>query len=270
MKIKPGMVSVITGAAGGIGLAVAEALAQRQSELALIDIDEAALQKAKKTLERYNRPVSVHCLDVSDTAQMEHLPERILEHHHRIDLLINSAGVSLAGPFETYTIEDLDWIFRINFMGLIYTCCYFLPALKMANEAHIVNISSDFGLFGFPTKAAYCATKFAVRGFTEALRAELSDSQVGVSCVYPGAVDTGFVQKGRAWNLEKQALEARFVQQRGIPVTYVAKRIMDGIEQNAPRVLIGKETYLIDLFTRLFPSIYQRLIPKTTRFTPFI
>jgi short-subunit dehydrogenase len=211
MKIQAGQAAVITGAGGGIGQAVALALAQRQTSLALVDIDGATLEHTRQLLDPYAVEVSTHALDLADTTRLQTLPAEILAQHGRVDLLVNCAGVSLAAPLAACSADDLEWITSINLLGLMQTCRVFLPALSQPSGGHIVNLSSDFGFMGFPTKSAYCATKFGVRGFSEALRIELAGSGIGVTCVYPGAVDTGFVQKGRAWDAAKQSLEAQFV-----------------------------------------------------------
>lgn len=270
MRIKPGYTAVITGAASGIGRAAAQDLAEQGLRLALVDINAEGLEAARAALEHYGTRVSIHLCDVSDAEQVRDMVGEVIAAHGGANLLINSAGVSLAGPLVECSVEDLDWILRINVMGTIYTCRSLLPVLRQAAAAHIANLSSDFGLIGLPTKSAYCATKFAVRGFTEALRSELHGTRVGVTCVYPGPVDTGLVRGGRAWDAQKQASEVDFIAQRGIPASQAARAIRRGIERNAPRVLIGKETLLIDWITRLFPGLTQSLVARVKKRVAFL
>ncbi|MCG8351618.1 MAG: SDR family NAD(P)-dependent oxidoreductase [Chloroflexales bacterium] len=263
-------VAVVTGAASGIGQVLSECLAQRGCHLALVDINEAGLAETARRITRLGRSVSQHCVDVANKEQMAILPGAVIHKHRHVHILVNNAGVSLAGPFETCPIRDLEWIVGVNLWGMFYGCAFFLPALRNADEGHIVNVSSDFGLFGLPTKTAYCLTKFAIRGFSEALRAELHNSRIGLTCVYPGAVDTGLIRNMRTWDTAKRDIETRFVANRGIPVTTVAERIVQGIERNTGRVLIGGDTYLIDAFTRLMPSITNKLVARFKDLLPFI
>jgi short-subunit dehydrogenase len=269
MRLFQDRVAVVTGAASGIGRGVSEALAQRGCDLALVDRDEVGLRQTKARLARAGRRVSLHVTDVSDRAQMEVLPEAILQSHGHIHLLVNNAGVSLAGPLTELSLDDFEWIVGINFWGVVYGCKLFLPYLDR-EEAHIVNIVSDFGLIGFPTKSAYCATKFAVRGFSEAVRAELHGSRVGLTCVYPGPVHTKMMQNARAWDPAKKEAEARFLAERGIPLETVVSRILRGIERNSARVLIGRETYLIDLMKRLCPTWTDDLVARLQKRFPFV
>jgi short-subunit dehydrogenase len=263
-------VAVVTGAAGGIGRGISEALARRGCHLALVDQDEAGLRETRAHLSKWGRSESLHVIDVADRRQMEALPEAVLREHAGIHVLVNSAGVSLAGPLEQISLDDLEWIVGTNFWGLVFGCKLFLPHLQRQDEAHIVNIISDFGLIGFPTKTGYCAAKFAVRGFSEALRAELHGSRVGLTCVYPGPVATGLIRNSRHWDDAKKVAEARFIEARAIPVEEVAARVLRGIERNSARVLIGRETYLVDLMTRLCPSWTQALVGRRARDVPFL
>jgi short-subunit dehydrogenase len=270
MKLSSNMVAVVTGAAGGIGRATAEALARRGCDLALVDIDEAALREAGDTIKRTGRRVSIHVVDVADAEAMERLPDAVVKQRGGLHLLVNNAGVSLSGPLESYALDDLRWIVGVNLWGVVHGCKLFLPHLRQQSRAHIVNICSDFGLLGFPTKTAYCTTKFAIRGFTESLRAELYGTNVGVTSVYPGPVDTALVRAKRAVDPGKRDLEAEFVASRGLSVERVAERIIRGIERNTPRVLIGLDARAIDLVTRLFPVLANTLVGRYQRRIPFV
>jgi short-subunit dehydrogenase len=262
MTTLQGRVAVITGTASGIGQALAEKLSVHGCHLALVDMDAEGSQATAKRLQSTQGRISLHHTDVSKKEQMELLPDEVLGQHERVDILINNAGVALAGAFETYSIDDLEWIVGVNLMGVIYSCAYFLPALRSQKKSHIVNISSDFGLIGFPTKSMYCATKFAIRGFSEALRAELYASNAIVTCVFPGPVDTRLVRNSRYANETKREIEAAFVVQRGIPMDKVVKRIVQSIEKGRGRMLIGGDTYMFDLLTRVAPELPNWLITR--------
>jgi short-subunit dehydrogenase len=270
MRLSAGQVAVVTGAASGIGRAISAALARRGCDLALVDREEAGLHETRSLIEQTGRTLSLHFLDVSQRPAMERLPEAVLQAHGGVHLLVNNAGVSLAGPLEQLALADLEWIVGVNFWGVVYGCKLFLPYLRRQPEAQIVNILSDFALIGFPTKSAYCATKFAVRGFSEALRAELHGSGIGLTCVYPGPADTNLVRDGRTWDPEKNEREAQFLKERGIPLERIAARVVRGIEKNAARVLIGRETYATDLMSRLFPAWTNTLVARVRKRFPFV
>lgn len=262
--------AVVTGAALGIGRELSVQLAGEGCRLALVDVNETGLAETAGRINQSGGQTSIHVADVSNAVRMERISEEITQRHGAVHLLINNAGVSLAGPFETSSLADWEWIVGVNFWGVVHACKFFLPALRREPEAHLVNVASDFALIGCPTKSAYCATKFAVRGFTEALRTELLDTNVKVTCVYPGPVNTGLVQRGRAWDAEKRNLEAHFLAQRGIAADKAAARIVAGIQRNAARVLIGKESRLADLAARCFPVWSNTLIGRLRNRFPFL
>jgi short-subunit dehydrogenase len=159
---------------------------------------------------------------------------------------------------------------NINFWGTVYMTKALLPALTEAPRAAIVNVLSDFGLLGFPTKLPYCASKFAGRGFSVALRADLANTNISVHEVYPPAVDTAIVTSGRAWDAEKQAREAEFLRKRGWSSEATANAIVRGVERDRERILIGRDTRLIDLAVRLFPSIVPRFVANQRHRLPFL
>src|SRR5713226_2423970 len=183
-------VAVVTGAGSGIGRALARQLAVLGSALALADIDEAGLQQTAASLSERGVQLTTHIVDVSDESAMRAFAQDVATRHGRVSLLINNAGVALLGTFEEISLDDLRWLMGINFWGSVYGVRYFLPVLKKQARAHIVNISSVFGLVAPAGQSAYSASKFAVRGFTEALRHELQDTAVFVSCVHPGGIRT--------------------------------------------------------------------------------
>ena len=175
----------------------------------------------------------------------------------RASLLINNAGVALFGTFAELTLAEIEWLIRINFWGVIHGCKFFLPLLEREPEAHIVNISSVFGLFGPPGQTAYSSSKFAVRGFSECLREELRASSVRVTCVHPAGVATRIAENARAGATtrleDQQRARERAPHILRIPPDKAAAVIIRGILRNKDRVLIGKDAYRIDLLQRLFP-----------------
>lgn len=173
MKNLAGKTIVITGAASGIGKALARQLASKGAILALVDKDEAGLIGIRDELTEKGCVISSHLVDVSCRTSMEQLPQEVLTRHKSIDALINNAGVSVGAMFDDHTIDDAQWLLGINLMGVVYGCKFFLPYLKQSPEAHIVNISSMFGLFSMPGQAIYSASKAGVRALSEALWTEL-------------------------------------------------------------------------------------------------
>lgn len=270
MRVDGGVVAVVTGAAGGIGRGVAEALAARGAAIALVDVDGAALAAAGAALAARGARVSTHAVDVADRAAMLALPDAVTSALGEPRLLVCNAGVAVAGRFDVVPLDDFDWIMGVNFWGTVYACRAFVPRLARRPPAHVAVVLSDFALVGFPTKAHYCATKFACRGFAEALRAELHGTGVGLSAVYPGPVDTGLVRRARTPDPAKRAREVGFVAERGLPVPAVADRIVRGIERGRARVLVGKETWAIDLLTRLAPAATAALVARVARRLPFV
>jgi short-subunit dehydrogenase len=212
----------------------------------------------------------VHLVDVADRAAMRALPDAVRAAHGGAQVLLNNAGVSVAAPVADLQLADFEWLMGVNFWGTVHACKFFLPLLLEQPDARIGTVLSDFALFSLPTKAAYCASKFALRGFSEALRAELAGTGVRLTCAYPGPVDTGLVSRGRVWDADKQAIEARFVAERAMPVATVARRICDAVERGRPRVLIGRETWVIDLAMRLMPTATGSLVGRLKHRVPFL
>src|SRR5215467_10827006 len=197
MSFLSGGVAVVTGASSGIGRALAQQLAIAGCSLALADIDEEGLQQTTQFLARNVAVVTTHVLDVSKEERVRGLAGEVEERHGRLSLLINNAGVSLHGDFEEISLDDFRWLMDINFWGTVYGVKYFLPILKRERRAHIVNLSSVFGLVAPAGQSAYATSKFALRGFTEALRHELEGTSVLVSCVHPAGVKTAIARRGR-------------------------------------------------------------------------
>jgi short-subunit dehydrogenase len=258
-------VAVITGAAGGIGQALAARLAREGAHLALADVDEAGLLKVSRGLAGNGVEVSTHVVDVGDGKRMEEFARDVLRRHGRVNVLINNAGVTLFGDVEEVSLADLEWLMAINFWGTVHGVKHFLPLLRQQEErAHIVNLSSIFGIIAPPGQAAYAASKFAVRGFTEALRHELAGTAVLVSTVHPGGIMTGIARSGRIGAAAAPSIReteaARFERLAGTTPEQAADRIVRGMLRGQTRILVGPDAHLLDFIQRLMPGRYWRII----------
>lgn len=263
-----GKVAVVTGAAGGIGRAIARSLAERGCHVAIADIDEPGLAQTASMIG--NRVwVTRHRLDVSDGEAILALPPVVLATHGQVDIVVNNAGVALGGNFSQLSEAEFDWLFAINFQGVVRMSRAFLPLLSERPEARIVNVSSLFGLIAPPGQSAYAASKFAVRGFSEALRHELIEagSPVGVTVVHPGGIRTEIANKARLAAGVDPAEEARqraiFASLLKMPPEKAGEIIVRGVEARRARILVGSDAKVASVIERLAPVRYWRLLrPK--------
>ncbi len=266
MSFLSGGVAVVTGAGSGIGRALAQQLAAAGSVLALADIDEAGLEQTAQTLGKKSAVVTTHVVDVAKEERVKSFADEVKEQHGRVTLLINNAGVSLHGDFEEISLDDFRWVMDINFWGTVYGVKYFLPMLKREPRAHIVNLSSVFGIIAPAGQVPYAASKFAVRGFTEALRHELEGSNVLVSCVHPGGIRTPIARHSRLGAgtpaAKREENIARFERLARTPPETAAAKILRGVERRAPRILIGVDAYQVDFLQRLRPASYWKSLAK--------
>jgi short-subunit dehydrogenase len=266
MSFLSGGVAVVTGAGSGIGRALAQQLSAEGSALAIADIDEKGLTETAASLRNKQAAVSTHVLDVSDEAGVRSFAEDVAARHGRVTLLINNAGVALIGTFEEISLDDLRWLVGVNFWGVVYGVRYFLPILKQQPRAHIVNLSSVFGIIAPVGQSAYSASKFAVRGFTESLRHELEGTSVFVSCVHPGGIHTPIAKRARlgayAPKNKKEEAIARFDQLTPTSPEAAAARILKGVERREPRILVGRDARQIDIVQRLRPATYWKMMAK--------
>ncbi len=270
MNLNSGLVAVITGAGSGIGRALAQALAVRGAALALADINTVALEETAKSCYGASR-VSTHLVDVSVALQVNDFAAAVLEAHGVVNLVFNNAGVALFGSFEQTSAADFDWLFAINFGGVVNGSRAFLPHLKKVQSAALVNISSVFGLIAPTGQSAYSAAKFAVRGFTEVLRHELEGSGVLVACVHPGGIKTRITQNARvpsslgisaAEHAKGLAdMERLFVTSPEV----AAATILRGLERNQKRILIGQDAIFLDWISRLMPISYWKILQRLVR-----
>jgi butyryl-CoA dehydrogenase len=273
MRTFDGRVAAITGAGSGIGRALARELAARHAPVALSDIDEAGLAETVTLCEGSGVKVTSQHLDVADRDAVYAWADQVVEDHGKVNLIFNNAGVALAATIEAMSYEDFEWLMNINFWGVVYGTKAFLPHLKAAGEGHVVNLSSVFGLISIPSQSAYNAAKFAVRGFTDALRMELEIEGAGVSCttVHPGGIKTNIARNARidASVVETgSSPEEAWGQFDKVALTRpekAARQILTAVEHDRRRALIGPDAPVIDFISRLPAGLYQRALVNGAR-----
>jgi short-subunit dehydrogenase len=263
-----GGTAVVTGAASGIGEALAAQLADRGSHLVLVDRDEERLTLVAERLRAAHRAlrVATHVADLSDDAQTAELAATLAAEHPETTLLVNNAGVALGGRFDQVTLDEFDWVMAVNFRAVVRLTHALLPALKAHPGAHLVTVSSVFGIFAPAGQAAYAASKFAVRGFSEALRHELAENGVGVTVVHPGGIKTRIAESARTGSgvsvEEYERGRKQFATLLTMPPETAAAQIVAAIEKRRPRLLIGWSAKVPDVLVRLLPGSYWRLIAR--------
>jgi short-subunit dehydrogenase len=265
-----GAAAAVTGAASGIGRALALELAARGCDLALADRDEAGLQTVAAEIGRaHSQKVTVHRVDVSEPKQIEEFAQAATSAHPGLNIVVNNAGVALLGQFSEIDQAQMDWLMNINFWGVVHSTRAFLPHLSRQREAHIVNLSSIFGIIAPPGQTAYAAAKFAVRGFSESLRHELemAASPIRLSVVHPGGVATNIARNSRTGvgmtdNARRAQSIERFDSVAKTTPAAAALRIIQGIEKNAPRILIGNDARFMDLLQRFRPATYWAALAR--------
>lgn len=266
-----GRTAVVTGAASGIGRGIALALAGCGCDLALVDLDEAGLAETVALLALHRVKVTTHRLDVADRAAVAAFPDAVEKAHAGADILVNNAGVALGGTFEEIAEEDFEWLFEINFWGVIRMTRAFLPLLRRSDGAHIVNISSLFGLIAPPGQSAYCASKFAVRGFSESLRRELEaeGAKIAVTTVHPGGVNTSIADSARVPKGRDADQLARdrdtFRKFLVMPAERAGEIIVAGMERGKPRIIVGNDARTASLVERIAPVSYWKHLQRRMR-----
>ena len=265
MNYLKGKVAAITGAGSGIGRALALNLAAEGCHVAIADINEAGLNETADKVRSSGVRVTTHIVDVAKREQVKRYADEVVKAHGAVHIIINNAGVLIVETLEDLSYEDFEWLIGINLWGVVYGCKEFLPYLKQQDSANIVNISSVNGIFTNPNNGAYCTSKFAVRGFTETLAQELSDTRVKVSCVHPGGIKTNIVNNAKFYKSSDPSLareESAAIFNRAMTHTMADKAsqiIIAGIKKNKARIMVGTDAYVYDWLKRLFPVWFQKL-----------
>ncbi|MCP3143422.1 SDR family NAD(P)-dependent oxidoreductase [Pyxidicoccus xibeiensis] len=265
MKSIKGKVAAITGAGSGIGRATAALFARNGCNLALSDVNEQGLFETAEQCRAHGVQVRTTRVDVAQREAVHSWADDVARELGAVHVVVNNAGVALGATIEDTRYEDFEWLMNINFWGVVHGTKAFLPHLKAAGEGHIVNVSSVFGLIGVPTQAAYNSAKFAVKGFTEALRQELEVESlpIGVTCVHPGGIKTNIAKSARLTHRKgwvDAASNADFEKSFATTPERAASDILSAILKNRRRLLIGGDAVVIDLMQRMLPSLYQRLM----------
>jgi NAD(P)-dependent dehydrogenase (short-subunit alcohol dehydrogenase family) len=271
MREIKGAVAVVTGAASGIGRALAVDLAKMGAQLALADVNSAGLEETRALLG--NATARTYTVDVSKAPAVEAFAQAVQRDFGRASLLINNAGVALMGTLAEVSLDDMAWLIGINFWGVVHGCKFFMPMLQHESDAHIVNLSSIFGLIGPPGQTAYASSKFAVHGFSQSLREELRATSIKVTSVHPAGIATPIANRARAGSgvtsAARQEAEEYFKKVALITPEEASRVIIKGILGNKNRVLIGADAYRIDRIQRLFPArasaMFARFLEKRRR-----
>ena len=259
-----GKLAIVTGAASGIGRGTALELAKRGARLAISDLDRTGLAETAKRIEALGGQVTTYLLDVADRDAVYAFAQEIETTHGGADIVINNAGVAQIARVDELSYEDFEWVMNIDFWGMVYGTKAFLPQIQKKGEGHIVNVSSIFGIVAVPSQAAYNSAKFAIRGFTEALRHDMKGTRIKVSCVHPGGIKTNIVRNARF--LQSTQATAREEAASGfdkMAMTTPEKAgrvIVNGIAKNKERILIGFDAKAIDWLQRLLPASYGKIM----------
>lgn len=273
MKDFSNKVAAISGAASGIGRALALALADQQADLALSDVDETGLAETADLARSKGVNVTTTRLDVSDRDAMFAWADQVVADHGKVNLIFNNAGVALGATVSAMKIEDFEWLMGINFWGVVHGTQAFLPHLEASGEGHIINTSSVFGLVAIPSQSAYNAAKFGVRGFTEALRMELdlAGSSVSATSVHPGGIKTNIAKNARMTagvgedpaKLEqgRKNLEKAFI----TSPEKAAAQILRAVQNNSRRALIGPDAHMFNALSRLPLAVVQKLVTAAAK-----
>jgi NAD(P)-dependent dehydrogenase (short-subunit alcohol dehydrogenase family) len=270
--------AVVTGAASGIGRAIAVSLARRGCNLALADVNDTGLSEtARMAQSAQTHPASAssptnalritqHHLDVADRDAVSAFPQAVRYAHPGVDILVNNAGVAVGGNFEAVSEEDFEWLFEINFWGVVRMTRAFLPVLQKSDDARLVNLSSIYGIISPPGQTHYSASKFAVRGFSNSLLHELVGSKVGVTVVHPGGIATSIADNARVPKgmPPEEVAKRKAVAKKALrmPPEAAGEIIVKGIERRSPRVLVGNDAKFLAFLERLAPNSYWKIFGR--------
>jgi short-subunit dehydrogenase len=274
MKSFANKVAAITGAGSGMGRTLAVALARRGCHVAVSDVNEGSLAETATLAAQHGVKVTSRTVDVAKRDEVYAWADEVVRDHGRCNLVFNNAGVAHSSTIEGIDYADFEWIVGINFWGVVYGTKAFLPHLKASGDGHVVNTSSLFGLVGIPSQGTYNATKFAVRGFSEALREELevTGAPVSATCVHPGGIKTNIARSARVHPSVKhlgvkdvEKSRASFEKMFRVTAEDAAETILRGVQRNARRVLVGMDAHFLDALQRLMPASYQKIVAVAAR-----
>jgi NADP-dependent 3-hydroxy acid dehydrogenase YdfG len=268
-----GKVAAVTGAGSGIGQALALELGRSGASLAISDVDLEGLAKTEEQLKAIGVPVRSDRLDVTEREAFHIYADHIKEHFGKVNQIYNNAGIAYTGDVDITAFKDIERVMDVDFWGVVNGTKAFLPHLVASGDGHVINVSSLFGLLSVPGQAAYNSAKFAVRGFTEALRQEMvfNRKPVKVTSIHPGGIKTAIARNGLTAEGVDRAAQSKVFDKRLASTTpqRAAEIILDGVRKNKARVLVGRDAVVIDLLVRITGSNYQRLFaPVIGRIKP--
>ncbi len=256
--------ALITGACGGLGSALAKALAASGCHLALVDINNDKLQALTAELKAYPVNVSTHCCDIGDIAAITTLQSEVSAQHATLNLLINNAGITLQKSAENHSHQDWRRVFHVNWWGTVNCCSVFLPLLKQGHNAHIVNISSMAAYYGLPSQASYSSSKAAVLAYSEALRAELAADGIGVTTIHPGAIKTEMISATlqESDNLDQAKKNYALATRWGVEADTVARKILTAVYNNRRQLRVGVDAHILYFVARTMPNSLGRVLAR--------
>lgn len=261
-----GKVAVITGAASGIGRALAVAFAQEGASVALSDVDMNGLAETLRMVEAAGGSGRTYQVDVGDRDAVFAFADEVKSAQGGADIVINNAGVAQVATVDELTMEDLEWVMKIDYWGMVYGTKAFLPQIEAKGGGYLANVSSIFGIISVPGQSAYNSAKFAIRGFTEALRHEMKGTSTHIACIHPGGVKTSIVKNARflqsSTAQDRSDASTSFDKLARTTPEKAAQTILKGLRKRKGRILIGNDARMMDIIQRLFPAKYGFLFNK--------
>ena len=264
MRILTDKVAVVTGGSSGIGQAIALELVNCGCKVAIIGTSQARLEATLELMPKSHQCRAYVC-DVSDRAAVADLANTVEQDFGQIHIIVNNAGITSSAPFAEFDMQLFDRIVHINFFGVVNCCHAFLPKLQAHGHGHIVNMSSMLGFIGVPNQSAYVSTKFAIRGFTESLWAELDDTDIAVTGIYPGTIQSEILKRANfSDDREKEAM-MKMMDRFGIPASDVATKTVEAIRRRSREVIIGKDAKMLVGLNRIHSGLCHRMTASGTR-----